>query len=402
MVLFMYRHVHALSVPTRERATLINQNLFRHAAATPLALFTFWVSLSSAVLSQEVGPDSTEENKLIKGVGHILSGFTVGADTRVFPYASLEDWFDPFVALKLGHRSFGNSGDRVFHHFKFEGPRDYSWKFRYLARSLSSENTRFSFLLKRKIDRDPYFYGIGNATRKPARLSATYASVFFGFEIEQNVAQGAVFRVSPGFWKFTSGRPDGSEFEQAPEGEYVSSRFTLSDKKVVDYWRGSLDNQWAGYVEVALPVNTSASSYMRLNLETLTQLPLFMNTKLRVGTRFEWLVSTDRDRLPYFAVSEVGSRNGLRGFSKERFRNFALAVFNFEFSFPLTHNLDAFMLTDMAQTGLSPDEILGNKIHADFGFGFRIRNTRHPLAFGIAASHESFKLFSAIAVGSPW
>ncbi len=332
----------------------------------------------------------------------VFNGFTIGEDTRLFPYASLADWFEPYVGLKLGHRSPLNSTDRMLHHFKFEGYRDYSWKFRYMAHSISSTRTKLSFLFKRKTDRDPYFYGIGNSTTKSGRISAKYASIFLGGEVKHAVSDGLVFRWSPGFWKFRSGLLEGGEFEPANHAQYFSSRFSLSDSKSVDYWQATLDNQWSAFVEIALPVNSPVASYVRFNAQTRTQLPTFKSLKLTVGTRFEYLVSSDKSNVPYFAIPEAGSKSDLRGFSKERFRNYALAVYNIEIAFPISASFDAFVLSDLAQTADDPTGILGNHIHAGFGAGLRLLDTKHPFSVGIAASRDSAKLFSSVAIGSPW
>ncbi len=348
----------------------------------------------------EVKP-SPKTNKYIDKFAIVLNGFSLGTGTRIFPYASLSDWFDPYGGLKLGHPSFLNSVDKMYHHVKFEGIRDYSWKFRYLANSLSSENTKFSFLFKRKTDLDPFFYGIGNSTSKSQRISVKYASFFFGAEIKRNISDHLVLRWSPGFWKFRSGLVEGGEFEKASNAQYLSSRFTLSDPKSTDYWKATLE-QWSAFVEIAFPINTSAATYARFNLQTLTQFPLFKKIKLGLGSRVEWLVSPNRELVPYFAILEVGSKSGLRGFSKERFRNYALTVLNIELSSPLMNHFDGFLFSDIAQTALNPTKLPGKKVHADFGFGFRISNFKHPLEFGLATSTEGLKLFATIAIGSPW
>jgi hypothetical protein len=390
---------------TNNEEILLNLNvLYRKRIITFLISFFYLLFFSNLknYANENEKNEAKQDNAFIKKVSIALNGFTVGTDTRVFPYAALEDWFDPYGGVKLEHQAFPNSADRMFHHFKFEGPRDYSWKFRYLANSISTHDTKFSFLFKRKIDRDPFFYGIGNSTFKSQRAPAKYASIFFGAEVEQNISNNVVFRFSPGFWKFTSGLRGGREFEKASNAQYVSARFTLGDRKSIDYWNASWDNQWSAYVEIGLPVNSSVANYIRFNLETMTRFPLFKNTKLGIATRFEYLISTNRDLVPYFAMPEAGSRSGLRGFSKQRFVNFSLNVINFEYSFPLTKDFDGFLLSDIAQTASNPTKLLSKQIHAGFGFGFRLRNVQHPISFGVAASHESLKLFSAIAIGSPW
>ena len=362
------------------------------------------LSFSSLKIFAEQG-DSTntkKDDKIIEKVNLILNGFTIGTDTRIFPYASLEDWFDPYGGLKLGHRSFWNSVDRVLHHFKFETLHDYSWKLRYLANSLSTENTKFSFLFKVKFDRDAYFYGIGNSTSKSERSSTTYSSVFFGGEIRKNVSNIVVLRWSPGFWTFKSGLSDGGEFERASDANYVTSRFTISDITAIDYWKASMDNQWSAYAEIGLPGNSSVSSYARFNLQSMTRLPLLQNSKFGIVTRLEFLIASNRDLVPYFAMPEVGSRTGLRGFSKERFRNFALTVINFEYSYPVSSYFEGFLLSDLATTASDPTDLLSKKIHQTFGFGLRFLNSTHQLSIGAAAGREGWKLFSAFAIGSPW
>lgn len=121
-----------------------------------------------------------------------------------------------------------------------------------------------------------------------------------------------------------------------------------------------------------------------------------------MGSRIEYLIATNRDVVPYFAMPAVGSKSGLRGFSKERFRNFALAVLDLEFSFPLLSSLEGYLLSNLAQTASNPAKIPGKHIQAGFGLGLRIRNVNHPVSFGFARSPEDWKFFATIAIGSPW
>ncbi len=154
-------------------------------------LFSFMINYSyfaQAVSAQEAVEETDEnKNEVNKKVTQILSGFAIGKHIRLFPYLSLEDWFDPYAGLKLSHPSFLNSEDKMFHNVKFENIDDYSWKFRYLANSISSEKTKVSFLFKRKTDRDLYFYGIGNSTSKSQRIAVKYASIFVGGEVKRYI-----------------------------------------------------------------------------------------------------------------------------------------------------------------------------------------------------------------------
>ncbi|MCZ6680030.1 MAG: hypothetical protein O7E52_22595 [Candidatus Poribacteria bacterium] len=364
-----------------------------------------WVCLlllPGSKISAEEGNSKKGGKKIVDKVKALLDGFTLGPEAQILPYASLDDWFDPYVGLKFQHRGFVKSVDKVNHHLKFENENDYSWKFRYAANSLATDYAKFSFLFKLKLDNDAFFYGIGNSTRKSDRLPATYSSVFVGHEWRQDINDAVVLRWSPGFWKFQSGLVEGGEFEAASDAQYFSSRVSLSDKNSLDFWKPAMDHQWSTYVEMGFPVNTSASFYSRFNVQSMAQFPFFGNAKIRVGNRFEFLVSPQRGLVPYFAMPEIGSRNGLRGFSKERFRNFALTSLNVEFSFPLTRNFGSFFRVDFARTASKPIKLLSAGIHKDIAFGVRLHNTSHPLSLGFAAGDDGTKFFSSIAVGSPW
>lgn len=331
-----------------------------------------------------------------------MKGLSIGNDVRILPYASFENGLDPYFGLKLEHRGFGDSKDRMFHHLKFESLQEYSWKFRYQANSISSKKTKYNFLFKIKSDDDGYFYGIGNSIPKSSRVLVTYNSIFAGGEVERKLSEEVVLRLSAGLWKFQSGLLDGREFERAADAQYVTSRLTLSDSKSIDYWKPSIDNQWSGYIEFGAPVNSSIASYARINLQSMTRFPVFKKSKFGVGARFEFLVSPNRELVPYFALPEVGSKSGLRGFSKERFRDFALLAVNLEYSFHISRRFDGFFLSDMAQTGHDPSKLFSSKIHQSFGLGIRLHSGDYPISLGIARSHESVKLFSSIALGRVW
>lgn len=353
-------------------------------------------STHSTALADE--KETGSSHPVINKLESLFDGFTLGPQERIFPYASLEDWFDPYGGLKLEHRAFLNSEDRFTHHFKFETPRDYSWKIRYLANSLSTEKTKFSFLFKIKFDQDAFFYGIGNSTSKLERDPATYASVFFGSEVRQRISQKWVFSWSPGYWHVRSGLKTGGEFEKPASAKFMTSRFAFGGIKPVNYRSTAIENQWTSYAELGIPLTSSISTYLRLNFQTNTRIPVYRSSKLGVETRMEYLVSTDRDLVPYFAVSEVGSRTGLRGFSKERFRNFGISVVSVEYSVPISNDFEAFLLTDFAQTASNLKDYITNNIHLDYGFGLRLISLKHPISFGIANSREDLKLFSNINI----
>lgn len=361
-----------------------------------LYLASFGATRGVAKKTDEKG--SKKQQNMVDRLESIFDGFAFGAHERIFPYASLEDWFDPYGGLKLEHRICWNSADRMIHHVKFETYRDYSWKIRYLAHSFSTEATKFSFLFKIKFDQDAFFYGIGNSTSKRDRLPATYASVFFGTEVSKKVASKWVFRWSPGYWHVRSGLVMGGEFEKPASAKFITSRFAFGEIKPVNYRSISIENRWSSYVEIGIPVNSTVSSYARINFQTSSRIPVYRKSKLGFETRIEFLLSTDRDLTPYFVTPEVGSRNGLRGFSKERFRNFALAGIRFEYSIPLSRYFESFVLMDAAQTASNLNNLPGKSIHKNYGLGLRVVSLRHPLSLGMARSSEGWKMFSNINI----
>ncbi|MFQ5632576.1 MAG: hypothetical protein ACE5I1_27730 [bacterium] len=372
---------------------------FKCALAATVCFITMTTLATSKIYAQKKIAKKTKQDKKLKLT---TKGLSIGNDVRILPYASLENGFDPYFGLKLEHSDFGDSPDRMFHHFKFESVREFSWKFRYQANSISTKKTKYNFLFKIKSDDDTFFYGVGNAISKSSRALATYNSVFVGGEVERKLSEGIVFRVSAGMWNFRSGLVNGGEFERAADAQYITSRFTLSDSKSIDYWKASIDNQWSGYIEFGLPVHSSVAKYARINLQSMTRFPVFKNSKFGVGTRVEFLISPHRRRMPYFALPEVGSGSGLRGFSKERFRDYALFAVNLEYSIPLSQQLDAFLLSDIAQTAHNLTKFFGSTIHQSFGFGLRLHKGAYPFAVGVAGSNEGVKLFSTIALGRVW
>ncbi len=356
---------------------------------------------NSHVAAQEEGGGSVQAVDDSDGIPgqFLLNGLTLGRDTKVYPYVTMGELFDFYGGMVINHPAFWNDSDRMVHGIKFENFTDFSWKFKYIAHSLSSENTRFSFLFKTKSGDEDYFYGIGGATSKSERKDASYSSIFFGLELQQNLSDGVAFRWSPGFWSFQSGLEEGGEFERASDARYLTSRFTLLDRTPMDYRRAGSEHQWTAYLEVGVPVNTSASSYTRFNLESFARLPVYKKSKIGIGGRLETIFSGNRALVPYNALPEVGSRSGLRAFSKERFRNFSLAVLNLEYSVQFSQNFETFLLTDIASTAADPQKLLSGEVHRDFGIGLRLLDSRFPVSAGLATGDEGWKLFTTISVG---
>ncbi len=357
--------------------------------------FLLVAAFCNSALAIEKNQD--KDKNITDKVMRVFHGFSFGAHERLFPYLSLEDWFDPYVGLKLKHCVLGSANARMAHHVKFETVRDFSWKLRYDLNS-RSQRTKLSFLFKIKFDRDAYFYGIGNSTEKTNRLGATYTSVFWGTEIRHVLGQKLVFLWSPGYWRFKSGLEAGGEFEDASDAKYITSRFTLSDKYPVDYRNTRWDQQWSSYLEIGLPVASNVSSYARINLEQFMRIPIYKGSKLGIRNHIEFLVAANRDLLPYFATPELGSRSGLRGFSKGRFRNFTLHGLSLEYSLGLGNSFEGFLFLDAGQTDSNLKDLFGAKIHSDTGIGTRVLSLAHPLSFGVANSIDGWKLFSNLSL----
>jgi len=338
----------------------------------------------------------------VERVKDVLEGFEIGPKTRFLPYASLENWFDPYGGFKLGHAAPWHSSDRLYHHVRVESVRDFSWKLRYVASSISSSTTQFSFLFKTKFDRDSFFYGLGNRTVKGDRQRATYSSVFFGVEISQVILNKAVYRWSTGIWHFRSGLLAGGEFEEPSSAQYFTTRFTFSDIKSIDYWNSNTDRQWNTYLEVGLTPDGDVAPYAKFHFQTISRFPVTGATKFGIGTKFEYLFAANRHKMPYFAIPEIGSRNGLRGFSNERFRDYGVIGLNFEYSLHLSRDMETFTLADVARTASKLEDFSVGHLHGDFGFGFRYKNNNKPISMGMASGDEGWKLFTTMATGLPW
>ena len=98
------------------------------------------------------GKNQDKDKNITDKVKRVFNGFSFGAHERLLPYLSLEDWFDPYVGLKLKHCVLGSANARMAHHVKFETVRDFSWKLRYDLNSLS-QRTKLSFLFKIRFHR---------------------------------------------------------------------------------------------------------------------------------------------------------------------------------------------------------------------------------------------------------
>jgi hypothetical protein len=362
-----------------------------------LSLFQL-ISVSSArQLAAKKPQNGGRTQEIIRKLRTIENGISLGTDARIIPYASLEDWFEPYGGFILDHGAFWNRADRMGYLFKFETLRDYSLKLRYAASTLSNEQTQVGFQLKLKFDRDADFYGIGNDTTEDEREPATYGSFFMGWEVTHAIGKHLALRWTPGFWTFKSGLIAGGEFERASAANYISSRFVLSDSQTRFYWNTPVGSTWNGYVEVGIPVSSDVASYFRFNIQTHTQMPIVGKLQFHVLTRHEYVASPDRSQVPYFALPEVGSKSDLRGYAKERFRNYGLSLINLELPYPVIRDMaEVFLFGDFAQTTNDFSDIFDEKLHYDFGIAARLIHPLIPTA-GFAIGPEGWQLFSSIA-----
>lgn len=338
------------------------------------------------------------DSELFEKVDMVLQGISIGQDGRFFPYVTGSSLHDIYGGVLLKHGALWNSQDRILQSMKYDETNEYSWKIKYLANSLSGKNTRLALLFKLKSNDDGYFYGIGN-TIKDNRERATYFSTFVGAEVARHLSDKVIFRISPGFWSFKSGLASGGEFEAASDARYLSTRLSLAQQPATRPYSHAFQHDWSGYLEVGMPAFSDASYYARLNLENHWRLPLPKQTRLEIDARLETIFSDSRSQLPYFTMPEVGSRSGLRGYSKDRFRDYAVAAINLEYSMPVSSSFEAFFLTDMARTGGTLPGLMSGIVYRDFGVGVRLLHKSIPIEVGLAAGDEGWRLFSNIAVG---
>ena len=86
-------------------------------------LFLLVAAFYSSALAREKNQDKGKN--ITDKVKRVFNGFSFGAHERLLPYLSLEDWFDPYVGLKLKHCVLGSANVSMAHHVKFETVRDF-------------------------------------------------------------------------------------------------------------------------------------------------------------------------------------------------------------------------------------------------------------------------------------
>jgi hypothetical protein len=154
-------------------------------------------------------------------------------------------------------------------------------------------------------------------------------------------------------------------------------------------------------VEVAVPLQSAAAAFVRLSLAGVTRIPVYRTSKFSVESSFEYLISRDRGMIPYFLLPSMGCKNGLRGFARERFRDFAVAGVSLEYTLPVVRQFEAFLLADFAGTAADPVALRSAGIHRNAGVGLRLLTNDFPLSVGVASGSEGWKAFSSVTLDFP-
>ncbi len=364
------------------------------AGALFLACFSY-----QALNAQDEAAGAEEAPGGIDAIANrVAQGISIG-DARAYPYPVVAELSDIYGAIIVTQPAFWNAQDRMVYAVKVENLKEHAFKLKYVANSLSSERTRLAFLVKTKSTDDLYYYGLGSSISKSNRQASTYNSLFFGTEVTRLISSNLALAWSPGVWLFRSGLDEGGEFEQAANARYITSRFTLGSIRPLDYQAEAVTQRWSTYLEIGMPFNTTASTYARLNLQSATRIPVYKRTSFSISTRVETLLSGNRALIPYYAMPEAGSRSGMRAFSKERFRHFAIGVINLEYAVAVSQQFEAFVLSDLARTASNVLDLARSETHQDFGLGLRLTRGFAPVAAGFAAGNEGWKLFADISIG---
>lgn len=363
-----------------------------------IAIGVFLLLSSRAVFTQAQQED--EDSKFDAVVKRAIDGLNVGERTSVYPFITLENGFEAYGHVILIHHPVWNPQDKIVSHLKHEPGSDLYVKLKYLTNWFSDSRTKIGFSFRFINSDDKYFYKVGNRTLKSERQELLLHSLEMNMDLTQAISNNINFVWSPGYWTFTTELDEAPfSIEPASRGQYVMSGFALTDRDGLDYTTENFQSSSSVSVEFGLSLQESASSFTRFKLKTSNRIPLFMKTKLGLGARIEYLHAANRDRIPYFALPEVGSRNGLRSYSKERFRNFAVAGVNLEYTLPPYHSLETFLLTDLFTTADELSGLNGSQLHQDFGIGVRWLHKEHPVSAGVAIGEEGWRLFSKISIG---
>lgn len=134
-------------------------------------------------------------------------------------------------------------------------------------------------------------------------------------------------------------------------------------------------------------VDDTDTEFHRLEAEAHTYLPITDRHALAFRALAEMTRGETRSGIPFTHLASLGSSNGLRGYSGDRFRDRDLAALMSEYRYEIWRDepsaVEGFLLWDMGGVARSLDEL--DRIRTSYGFGARVIKSESLLALAYVA-----------------
>jgi Omp85 superfamily domain len=329
------------------------------------------------------------------------------------------DPIDSRIAARFGYESgFGLTvlGVHVSSRDWFGSGLDYDFKTGYLSKRnnlLSFEfskdvgNRRFEFLSRLEHKDDRPFYGLG-ANSPHHRFDAHRRLL-----LQELSAQYSP--VGPVAMKLT-GYMHQSDLDNPDDGPVVSAQFpnqfaraeysayrgleaglTVDTRNDGDFsTRGSLAHFVYGYNDAT---SGGDESYLHYSAEIQRFQKVYRHDRSIVVRGFmEGVIADDDDRLPYTELSNLGGRDCLRGFSRDRFTDTHAILLTTEYRYPVTSKIQGRLFGDWGRVMRGWDKLRLEDLAWSYGLALAIRFHDTPVTAQVAHSREGTQFYLGTAL----
>lgn len=266
---------------------------------------------------------------------------------------------------------------------------------------------------------DEPFYGIGNNSDKNNELSYAHevASTAISFDYQKGTT--FVAQLKTGIEQnniLESRRHEITSLTDIPLSEIPNVYGISSEVKLLNIglnitWdtRNSAGKPTTGWLCTLHPriyqqITDPDYRFWQISADFTKYINLFYNRTLVIRSAFQMSDPMDNRAIPFYHLSELGTRSTIRGFQRGRFRDEDMILGAIEYNYPIFNRLerrrgresmDVVLFLDAGQVGRQIfDELNQNQLHVGYGAGIRLYNlSASIMQFLIGKSDDGYRIY---------
>jgi hypothetical protein len=146
-------------------------------------------------------------------------------------------------------------------------------------------------------------------------------------------------------------------------------------------------------------LDTGTHSFNRVDTDAVQHIAFLRDHQIVLHGRLTMSQPEGAGDIPFYLMPTLGGQTTLRGYADYRFRDRDAGLLSAEYRWSVFPAMDALLFTDGGATASSLGDLSRQRIHRDYGFGFRLHTATSSIAgLDVAKGDEGVRVLLTIAV----